>query len=95
MAASRNIAAGHGLTAARIRPVMDAISALVFCTLRDATLKSSMSGKVRRFRADLVVDVMRTHPLVLIGGILQENPFFVPPDKFLAELRERGTTRVK
>ena len=30
---------------------------------------------------------MRTHPMVIIGGILQENPFFVPPDEFLRELR--------
>jgi hypothetical protein len=42
-----------------------------------------------RFSADLVVDVMRTHPLIIIGGILQENPFFVPPDEFLGELRAR------
>ena len=27
--------------------------------------------------------------MIIIGGILQENPFFVPPDKFLRELRER------
>ena len=46
-----------------------------------------------KFRGDIVVDVMRTHPLVIIGGILQENPFFVPPDEFLRQLRERGTTR--
>ena len=32
---------------------------------------------------------MRTHPMVVVGGVLQENPFFVPPDEFLAELRER------
>ena len=32
---------------------------------------------------------MRTHPMIVIGGILQENPFFVPPDQFLRELRER------
>jgi len=32
---------------------------------------------------------MRTHPMIIIGGILQENPFFVPPDEFLRELRER------
>ena len=32
---------------------------------------------------------MRTHPLVIIGGIIQEDPFFVPPDEFLRELRER------
>jgi hypothetical protein len=28
--------------------------------------------------------------MVIIGGILQQNAFFVPPDQFLAELRERG-----
>jgi len=33
---------------------------------------------------------MRTHPMIIIGGILQENPFFVPPDEFLRELRERA-----
>jgi hypothetical protein len=35
------------------------------------------------------MDIMRTHPMVIIGGILQENPFFVPPDEFLQELRQR------
>jgi len=33
-----------------------------------------------KFRGDVVVDIMRTHPLVIIGGVLQENPFFVPPN---------------
>jgi hypothetical protein len=32
---------------------------------------------------------MRTHPMIIIGGILQENPFFVPPDEFLRELKAR------
>ena len=27
--------------------------------------------------------------MVIIGGILQENPFFVPPDEMLREIRER------
>lgn len=27
---------------------------------------------------------------MLVGGVLQENPFYVPPDEFLAELRSRG-----
>jgi hypothetical protein len=35
------------------------------------------------------MDIMRTHPMVIIGGILQENPFFVPPDEMLREIRER------
>jgi hypothetical protein len=42
-----------------------------------------------KFSAGLVMDMMRTHPVVIIGGMLQENPFFVPPDQFLLELRER------
>lgn len=42
-----------------------------------------------KFSASVVMDVMRTHPVVIIGGVLQENPFFVPPDQFLLELRER------
>jgi hypothetical protein len=28
--------------------------------------------------------------MVIIGGILQENPFFVPPEEFLRELRGRA-----
>jgi hypothetical protein len=35
------------------------------------------------------MDIMRTHPAVIIGGILQENPYFVPPDEMLREIRER------
>jgi hypothetical protein len=28
--------------------------------------------------------------MVILGGVLQRNPFFVLPAEFLAELRERG-----
>ena len=46
-----------------------------------------------KFGASVMMDVLRTHPLVIIGGFLQENPFFVPPDEFLRELRARdGST---
>jgi hypothetical protein len=38
---------------------------------------------------------MRTHPMIIVGGILQENPFFVPPDEFLRELRQRGAGQVR
>ena len=43
-----------------------------------------------RFDGSVVIDIMRTHPMVIIGGILQENPFYVPPDEMLRELRERA-----
>ena len=46
-----------------------------------------------KFSARMIVDTLRTHPVVLIGGVLQENPFFVPPDQFLLEIRERRSVR--
>ena len=41
-----------------------------------------------KFSGAMVVDIMRTHPLVIIGGVLQENPHFVPPDEFLRQRRK-------
>ena len=46
-----------------------------------------------QFGGDAVIDIMRTHPMVIVGGILQRNPFFVPPDEFLLEFRRRRTGR--
>jgi hypothetical protein len=46
-----------------------------------------------KFSASVVMDALRTHPVVIIGGILQENPFFIPPDQFLLELREQRSVR--
>jgi hypothetical protein len=42
------------------------------------------------FDGAFIVDILRTHPMVLVGGILQENPFFVPPEEFLEERAGRG-----
>jgi hypothetical protein len=42
-----------------------------------------------KFNATTVMYALQTHPLVIIGGLLQENPFYVEPDQLLAELRER------
>jgi DcmR-like sensory protein len=46
-----------------------------------------------KFGASVAMDIMRTHPLVIIGGLLRENPFFVPPEQFLDEMRERRLAR--
>jgi hypothetical protein len=42
-----------------------------------------------RFSAGVAMDILRTHPMVILGGVLQVNPLYVPPDEFLEELRER------
>lgn len=44
---------------------------------------------LRRFDAGVVLDILRTHPAALIGGVIRDNPFFIPPDEFLRELDER------
>ncbi len=44
-----------------------------------------------RFSGDVIMGVLRTHPMVILGGVLQENPFFIPPEQFLQELHERRT----
>jgi hypothetical protein len=46
------------------------------------------------FAGDAVIDIMRTHPLVIIGGTLQQNPFFVPPDEFLQDFRNRRRSQL-
>ena len=38
----------------------------------------------------LAVDILRTHPVAIIGGLLYENPFFVPPQEFLRQLQQRS-----
>lgn len=42
-----------------------------------------------KLSGQLVVDIMHTHPMVLIDGVLFENPFFVTPEEFLDEHRNR------
>jgi hypothetical protein len=39
------------------------------------------------------MDVLRTHPMAIVGGTLYVNPFYVPPDEFLRERHERGGGR--
>ena len=42
-----------------------------------------------KFGASAVIHALRTHPIVILGGLLQENPFYVDPDQLLLELREQ------
>jgi hypothetical protein len=44
---------------------------------------------VSKYSGAFIVEVMRTHPMIIVGGILQENPFYVPPEEFVRELQGR------
>ena len=48
---------------------------------------------LKQFGGSTVIDIMRTHPMIIIGGVLQQNPFYVPPEVFLSETRERHSRR--
>jgi hypothetical protein len=50
---------------------------------------------LNRIGAGMVMDVLRTHPMVVLAGVLQENPFFVSPDELLREIGERRARRKK
>ncbi|MGA3242128.1 MAG: MEDS domain-containing protein [Bryobacteraceae bacterium] len=36
-----------------------------------------------RFSPELALAVIRTHPVVVYGGMICQNPYYVPPDEFL------------
>jgi len=36
-----------------------------------------------RFSGEIVVNIVKTHPQVLVQGILIENPYYIEPDDFL------------
>jgi hypothetical protein len=42
-----------------------------------------------RFRAWATLDVLRTRPRIILGGVAREHPFCVRPAGFLKELEER------
>jgi hypothetical protein len=44
---------------------------------------------LNRFDASVIMDVLRIHPMVILGGYIQENPFYRDPTHFLKELRQR------
>jgi hypothetical protein len=48
------------------------------------------SYDAEKFAGSFIIDILRTHPIVLIGGVLQENPFFVPPSELLEERARRN-----
>jgi len=63
---------------ARLNGVLSKYNDLVICNY-----------DLSKVGASVAIDIMRTHPLVIIGGLVRENPFFVPPDQFLEEMRQR------
>ncbi|MDB5958499.1 MEDS domain-containing protein [Ramlibacter sp.] len=45
---------------------------------------------IAKLSAAVMMDLLRTHPLTLIGGVVHENPFYTPAREMLEELRGRA-----
>jgi hypothetical protein len=44
---------------------------------------------IARLSGEMMMDILRSHPLTLIGGVVHQNPLFTPPEQMLQELRRR------
>ena len=44
---------------------------------------------VNLLTAPLAIDILRTHPVAIIGGVLIENAFFSRPEDFIREVQSR------
>ena len=43
-----------------------------------------------KFSAEVMMGMLRSHPFVIVDSVARENPFYVPPEELLKEMRGRG-----
>jgi len=63
---------------ARLNDVLPDYPDLVICT-----------HDLGQIGAAATIDALRTHPMVIIAGVLRSNPFYVKPDEFVRQVRRR------
>jgi hypothetical protein len=65
----------------------------MFTRTHDCTLMCAYD--VNQFSGRAVMDVLATHPMVVMGDRIYENPYYVPPESFLQTLLRRGSAPLK
>jgi hypothetical protein len=50
---------------------------------------SAGGGNARSSSSRSLIDILRTHPMAIIGGVLIENAFFTRPEDFIREVQAR------
>ncbi|MDO8897293.1 MAG: MEDS domain-containing protein [Bacteroidales bacterium] len=53
--------------------------------VQDKSIISLCLYNVTKIDSATIMNVLRTHPFTISGGIITQNPYFVQPDKWLAE----------
>jgi signal transduction histidine kinase len=51
--------------------------------VRDHDVRGLCQYNRNRFSPQVIIGVLRTHPVVAYGGIVSQNPYYVPPEEFL------------
>ena len=73
---------------------LEAIPGIEYLMAYEARLNYFIPGKpwisicmydVTRFSGAMIMNVLRTHPFTINGGVITKNPYFVHPDIWLAE----------
>ena len=62
----------------------------VFTRNHDCTLMCVYD--VNKFSGRAVMDVLATHPMVVMGDRIYENPYYVEPTEYLRTLLRRGSS---
>ena len=73
---------------------LEAIPGIEYLMAYEARLNYFIPGKpwisicmynVNRFSGSMIINVLRTHPFTINGGVITKNPYYVHPDKWLSE----------
>ncbi len=62
--------------------------AKVSMLLRTCPLITVCQYDSSQFDGSTIMDILKVHPLMIVGGAVIHNPFFVKPEEFLAQLSE-------
>ena len=77
-----------------IRPEdLIAFEALINPVLRKYDDAVICAYDLSRFNGADILDILRTHPAAIVGGVLQQNPFNIEPEQMMRELRRRAEQR--
>jgi hypothetical protein len=82
------------LATAEMSWALDNIPGIDYLMAYEARLNYFIPGKpwisicmynVSKFSGSMIMNVLRTHPYTINGGIITQNPYFINPDKWLKE----------
>lgn len=53
--------------------------------LRKCPVTAVCQYDARHFSGAVIMDILKVHPLMVVRGAVVNNPFFIPPEEFLAQ----------